>query len=845
MNKFQFLFLTFCFAFSATKAQTTYFKKVEQNKTIADARSTASNLQAYTLYKIDTKGLQQSLQGAPLQFVSKVNPKQVSIPMPDGSLIHFDMFESPVLAPQLAAKYPAIKTYSGIAMDKSGATITINFTSTGISILALGVNKEAVYFERHTTTPSDYYFSYFSKNSTSKAINLLPKKATCGINNKPQSIANNVPATKPIKQTRSTGTELRTFRLALCADAEFSNHRDSTKMTAYNDLVAYVARLNAIYIKELSCAFTLVSDTNLIYTGDTLLDPFSNYSQGTMHDENTTVLNDSLGLGGYDIGHVWGYSGASGEGLAAFNSLCNNTNKAEGASNEGDVNAYALIYFDQLFAHELGHQFGMSHSYNSNIPVCTTRSLSTSVEPGSGATIMSYGFTCSDNNGGNDDYKSFGGGPQLDGPILQFHAVNYLQTIDYLATIACGVTTVTNNTPPVITYKTPNDTIPKSTPFQLDAKATDADSNALTYCWEGMNIGAVDTPDASTFANTAEAPFFRTYDATADSFRVYPILTAILDSANVGRGDKLPSIGVETKHQITVRDGLGGVTQDSVVITIDSTEGPFLITSNLDSIYKADSTKTITWSVNNTDTRSPNVQIYLSIDGGLTFPYLLDSNAVNDGSAVIKFPNVATTTARLKVRGKGKIFFDISDSNFTIQAAPLFISNTQFYGQKVGTSNHLFWNYANAINTLKSFDVERSNDGITFENIGAVVVNSTASSKFNFVDQHPKIGTNFYRLKEVQLAGAFAYSKIIQLENNATLPNIYPNPVNTNVVIENVGIQYNVSLCDIAGKIIFEQKNVTGSLTINTSTFSKGLYVLKLANVNKGFTHSKKIIITR
>ena len=42
---------------------------------------------------------------------------------------------------------------------------------------------------------------------------------------------------------------------------------------------------------------------------------------------------------------------------------------------------FAQVFYDQLLCHEVGHQFGMSHSYNSSIPVCETRNPGTSVEP--------------------------------------------------------------------------------------------------------------------------------------------------------------------------------------------------------------------------------------------------------------------------------------------------------------------------------------------------------------------------------------------------------------------------------------------------------------------------------
>ena len=82
----------------------------------------------------------------------------------------------------------------------------------------------------------------------------------------------------------------------------------------------------------------------------------------------------------------------------------------------------------------------------------------------------------------------------------------------------------------------------------------------------------------------------------------------------------------------------------------------------------------MTWDLANTDiapASTANVKISLSTDGGHTYPYALAASTPNDGSQAVTVPNVATTKARVKIEAVDNIFFDISNSDFTIAAAPV------------------------------------------------------------------------------------------------------------------------------------------------------------------------------
>lgn len=650
-----------------SRAQTTFFEPLSS----AQARVAVPvlpGLRSFTPYRLKTTALRSYLSKAPLEFQRAGAPLPMAIPLPDGTTETFALYESPVLAPAVAAKHPEIKTYTGKGTAHPTYTIRLSFTSSGFDAIILGVANDAVYYTKTSTNPTDQlYATYFArdakKETTAQPFGTVGT-GKCGtvtpaVDTKPD---NNGARLRAVEN--NTGTTLRTFRLALAATKEFTAKRGNGDVTAaYNAMVGYVNRMNAVYRTELSVAFTLVSDQSTIFTAAND-GGYNNGDLGTMLDKNQSVLDAAVGDAKYDIGHVLGNSGGSGEGLAAAPSACVSGQKARGASSFGD-GSFAPIFDDQTFSHEVGHQFSMSHTFNSSIPVCTTREAKTSVEPGAGTTIMSYGYTCS-GTAGNDDYET----PTYQ-PILNFHTVSYEQAAKYISTLSCFTSTALDNLVPTITKFPANVTIPKSTPFTLTGEATDANAaDVLSYSWEGTDVGQ-ETPDGTTLANTAKPPFFRSYAPANTGTRLFPRLSAILSGTNYAKGDKLPSVGIATNLRMTVRDNAGGVTYQLVTVTVDGNSGPFLETTNLSGSYPGGSSQTITWSVNNTDMAPINctsVDILLSTDGGQTFATTLLSGTPNDGTEPITLPSVLTDKARIKIVSSNGVFFDISNANFTITA---------------------------------------------------------------------------------------------------------------------------------------------------------------------------------
>ncbi len=595
----------------------------------------------------------------------------IQLPLPNGKMVSFKSYDSPVMESGLAQKYPSIKTYKGISED--GKSITrFGYGPSGMHA-TISTPEGEVNIDQISKTGGQYYYSYYTADSGEPMDNLMP----CGtIHDAQRPVADQVGIS-----ARNTEVELHTYRFALACIGRWGSIR-GTKEKALADMVVMVNRVNQIYEVEAGFRLILVNDNDKLIQLDPDVDGYS-YSlvNGrvpglTILPQNTGRINLIIGSNNYDIGHVLSTGCSDVGGVAQLSSACNN-NKGAGVTCTNANGTSALINVAQnTFAHELGHQFGTPHIFNycpiynneTNQWEDTNASLGNDYEPGSGTTIMSYAGSCGlDNNISNirDPYYN-------NGSLTRIY--NHTRGSNQ----SCGGTVMTDNIAPEINIPLKdNFYIPAKSYFVLTGEATDENNDNLTYCWEQHDAG---NRNCQYGEPEGSCPLFRSISPVDKPYRFFPREQRIISSSS-DLSEILPTYSRDLQFAFTVRDNnpdVGIAIWEYVNFKVDDTAGPFkVLTPKLGEEHEIGSEVPITWDVANTDNELVNCQtvdVYLSIDKAL---HVSDPNLIllaealpNNGSADVIIPLVTpTNNARILIMGHNNIFFDITDYNFKVLAA--------------------------------------------------------------------------------------------------------------------------------------------------------------------------------
>lgn len=595
--------------------------------------------QRYVTFSLDFSQIQDLLADAPDRFSPDRDAEAVilSLPMPDGQVEEFYVYDSPVMHPDLAAKFPEIRTFLGRSISTPGALAYLDYTPAGFHGMILSP-KGSIFIDPYAKGDTEHYVVYHKRDHHPD------EDFSCQFD-----AYNKMPVDEPAGEPEFAGDcQLRRYRLALACTGEYAQFHGGTVPLALAAMVTSLNRVNGLFERDASITMQLAAgNEDLVFlNGGT--DPYSNNDGGAMLDENIATCNAIIGEANYDIGHVFSTGGG---GVAFLNSPCSEI-KAGGVTG---LDTPVGDPFDvDYVAHEMGHQYGGRHTQNNNC----NRDNQSSYEPGSASTIMGYAGICPpDIQPNSDDY---------------FHGNSIILFGNFVtgAGNSCAEILPTDNTPP-IAIAGDNYTIPGGTPFGLFGFATDnEDQLNLTYCWEQYDKEVGPQPPQPT--NTV-GPVFRSLDPTPFPFRTFPNPQAILNNLSP-TWEVLPQVSRTLNFKLTVRDnfaGSGCTDDDDMVVSVNGLSGPFEVTfpNEPDLIFSADASVTVTWDVAGSDQAPVNaefVDVYLIVDGDFLNPVAIANGIANDGSETFTVPNVPTTAGRIGIRGTGNIFFDISNFDFTI-----------------------------------------------------------------------------------------------------------------------------------------------------------------------------------
>ncbi len=596
------------------------------------------------LYDLDYVSLANKLLSA------KNTATALEVPMANNHFETFQLKPVEVMSAELAAKYLNIKTYEAVNADGS---ISGRFDITPKGFHGMLFTQEGtVYIDPINLNNRNVYQCYYKKDFLPYAKSGFDNDQLINADNKVDPIN----AGKKSIKLRSSGTELRTYRLAITTTGEYTAFHGGTVPDALAAIVTTMNRVNGIYEREVSIRMVLIGNTDdLIYTNATT-DPYTNNSADSYIDEVQANIDAIIGNSNYDIGH--GFS--TGAGGLAGTGPCMTGRKASGVT--GTSNPIGDPFDVDYVAHEIGHQFGANHTFNGSSGSCSggNRNSSTAYEPGSGTTILAYAGICAPQNiqSNSDPY---------------FHTASYDEILAYSVDgtgNGCASISSTGNTPPTVDAGVGGFTIPINTPFKLTGSGSDPDGHDLSFSWEQFDLGPTGEPNSPS----GNAPLFRSFAPKTDSSRYFPDLNDIVNNTQT-MGELLPSYSRSMTFRLTARDnqnGGGGVDYDQIAFDVTDLAGPFVVSLyNTDTTLYAESNVDVTWDVANTDQNPVNCQfvsILLSEDGGLTYPNIIKSSTPNDGSETILLPNVVTASARIMVKAADNIFFDINNTNINIEA---------------------------------------------------------------------------------------------------------------------------------------------------------------------------------
>lgn len=641
-----------------------------------------------------------------------------------------------------------------------------------------------------------------------------------------------------------------TFDLYIACTGEWGQYYGGDKAAARNAIINHVNALNAFYAGEMGIDFNLITEDHTIYT-DPTTDPFNPASTVTNRaDQARQFFKSRVSGSKYHLGHILhkrSGRGLNASGIAYLEAICKDDYKGGGWT--GTSQPENVNFNLRVLGHEIGHQLGANHSFYGSRGNCRSpnRISGHGFEPGAGTSFMSYQGQCDEHN--------LDGAPSLK---LYFNTHSVQEILTHLnSKVGCGTKSGSTSRVPV---ELPADfSVPLHTAFDLTAYA----NGSYNFNWEQYDSDySSDHTDPLDGGKHKSAPMYRSYDPAPDGFhRSFPSSAA--QEYGPYRGEVFATVERDiTLRLMTRRPGV--IQCDEMVVSVRNSP-PFQILEPQENevidlseqSVRARDKMTIRWETGETEIHGfPTVDIYYSINGGLTYPYILGKNVPNTGQYEVR-PPYESSQARIKIQlsdGTGRMaIYHESEGDFTVAFSVLPLHIVSFLGKQEENAHLLSWTLNNSGEFVRQVQLEYSFDGIEYQGIplaGYEVLNEEVEWSGSYRSPHIHRPQTFYRLVIEDDQAHKTYSPVVPFQNGIFTDDfwkLYPNPSDGEVRIDFASYlqpDATIKILSLEGQIVRQMKPSVQSRSVTVPlTCPDGLYIVEVVS-GKEFYRKKLVVAT-
>lgn len=178
----------------------------------------------------------------------------------------------------------------------------------------------------------------------------------------------------------------------------------------------------------------------------------------------------------------------------------------------------------------------------------------------------------------------------------------------------------------------------------------------------------------------------------------------------------------------------------------------------------------------------------------------------------------------------------IDDIVISTQPQGLPVELSYFRAQTSQNSAELSWQTLSEVNS-KSFEIEKSFDGLVFSKIGEVNAKGTTNkiSDYEYRDSEDLKPIQYYRLKQIDLDATYQYSNVVSLKGSLNgNVSIYPTIARDNITISldpNFLDKFTISIYDLVGKSLIHQDfyNDGGPINVSLEGIPPGIHIVNIS----------------